>query len=112
MPGNTRSIKMKKSVVKKRPMYLKSLFTVVCSRASLQSNIYYYYFYRSWIELHRNQKNGRTSIKAGTNKMSCSVGSPKKISQLNDCPRFGRGYLFLEDDESEGIFGETEEDVG
>lgn len=62
--------------------------------------------------MRRNQKTARTSIKAGPNKMSCSVWSPKKISQINDCPRFGRGYLFLADDESEGIFGETEEDVG
>lgn len=87
MPDKTRSIKMKKRVVKKRLMYLKTLFAVVCSPAGLQLNIYYYYFYRSLIELRRNQKTARTSIKAGTNKMSCSVRSPKKISQINDCPR-------------------------
>lgn len=74
----------------------------------LQSDIYSYYFHRSLIELRRNQKTASTSINAGTNKMSCSVRSlKKKISQINDRPRFGRGYLFSVDDESEGIFGET-----
>lgn len=96
--GKHKINKNKITVLKKRVSHIETPFTtvVVSVPAGLQWNIYSYYFHRSLIELHRNQKTASTSINAGTNKMSCSVRSlKKKISQIHYCPRFGHGYLFF-----------------